>query len=187
MIFYPPVDRLLFLPIAAHQYLQIFVDVGMRYDWPAELLAALCNRESDFGVALRPPGPAGRGDGGHGRGLMQIDDRFHREWVLSVNAQTGRPYWEDPASNIDYGAEVLADARADLADLPPLAWVCAYNADAQRVRNSAPDFDRVTTGHDYGTDVIGNARLWHNLAKNGDSCDCFLCAMGSLTPVPKVA
>jgi hypothetical protein len=178
-IFYPPISRLSFLPQPAQALLQIFVDVGKVYDWPAAVLASICNRESDFGVALNPPGPTGRGDRGHGRGLMQIDDRFHGAWVMLTD-DAGVPLWKKPEENIAKGAEILSDVRADLADLPPLAWICGYNADPDRVRRAAPDFDRVTTGRDYGTDVLGNAKLWHALAKNGDDCDCFLCQMPPL-------
>ncbi len=84
--------------------------------------------------------------------------------------EVGVPLWKKAPENIAKGAEILSDVRADLGDLPPLAWICGYNADAEKVRKAAPDYDRVTTGRDYGSDVLGNAILWHKLARNGDDC-----------------
>lgn len=50
------------------------------------------------------------GDGGHGRGLMQIDDRSHAEW-LAAHADG-----MDPASNVDQGAEIYVSGLVVIAN-----------------------------------------------------------------------
>jgi soluble lytic murein transglycosylase-like protein len=58
-------------------------------------------------------------DGGHGKGLMQIDDRWH--------AFARQPNALDPAANIDYGTSMIA---SDLKSFPGnlRAGIAAYNA-----------------------------------------------------------
>lgn len=80
-----------------------------------------------------------RGDGGHGRGLMQIDDRSWGEWLAAHDEGM------DPESNIDKGAEIIRsnvdwwDRHQDL--LPQLAdpafrlrcAIASYNCGAGNV------------------------------------------------------
>ena len=69
-----------------------------RYGVDPELLAAVAAQETGG-----PDTNAGRnvvGDGGHGRGLFQIDDRWH--------AFAGSPEAMDPAKNADYAAGMLS-------------------------------------------------------------------------------
>jgi soluble lytic murein transglycosylase-like protein len=90
------------------------------------VLAALLERESSGGEALSPPGPAGVGDCGHGRGLMQIDDRWHRLFV-----STG--LWAEPAFALLYGARLLRRGLdAFKGDYP--AAIGSYNAGISRVQ-----------------------------------------------------
>jgi len=104
-----------------------------------------------FAVMARETG--GRnvvGDGGHGRGLMQIDDRSHGKW-LAANEQG-----MNPETNVAYGARVL---RANIDAFPGnlKAAVAAYNAGAGRVRAAlakGADPDTVTTGKNYAADVL---------------------------------
>ena len=149
----------------ALQYAGFFQASAAKYGLRASVLASVCWRESAFGLTLSPPGPAGVGDAGHGRGLMQIDDRSHAVW-LAVNN------WRDPATNIDGGAEILAQAYAyfrmpgaSANDPRPLsgaaldkAALAAYNAGAGAVLRAiiaGQDPDSVTTGHDYGSWILG--------------------------------
>lgn len=120
-----------------------------------ELLAAIMDRESRGGDALTPKGPAGTGDNGHGRGLMQIDDR---SWVAFCNIPDR---WQDPAQNILFAARILSSyLRAFGGDLP--CAVCSYNAGPRRVSRylvmrpqpTLDELDVLTTGHDYVTDVL---------------------------------
>lgn len=128
------------------------------------VLAAIMERESRSGEALDP---AGRGDGGHGHGLMQIDDRSHQAWLA-----TG--VWRDPLQNIRYGAKVLKEnlvffARPGVGreDPRPLqgqellqAAVAAYNTGAANVLRSikAGKHPDATTAHaNYSQDVLQRA------------------------------
>lgn len=122
-------------------------------------LGAILWRESDFSLALSPPGPTGTGDGGHGRGLMQIDDRYHKAFCSSED-------WKDPAKNLHKGAEILRAAH-DFFRAKDLhgrdLWRCAiaaYNAGASRVLaqiNAGHNPDEATTGRNYSTWVIAHA------------------------------
>lgn len=125
----------------------VSADLGM----PATLILAIMWRESAFGLALTPKGPTGTGDHGHGRGLMQIDDRAHGVWVASNN-------WQDPETNIRYGTKVLKEAHDILARKGfhgDLLWTCAlaaYNAGVGaviRAVQAGKEPDSVTTGRNY--------------------------------------
>lgn len=145
---------------AAEQYKPILVDAARRVPCPPSLLAAIGSRESGWGLLLKPPGPAGTGDHGHGRGLMQIDDRWHKEFVASGQ-------WQVPQSSIDYAAGLLQWAtkyfrkRTGGDEETVLRYaVAAYNAGCFKVLQTVEagrDPDTVTTGGDYSRDVFNRA------------------------------
>jgi len=117
------------LPSSAAPYVAFFRASGANYNVDPLLLAAICQQESAFGTSslLSQPGPAGTGDGGHGHGLMQIDDRWHADWL-------GANDWTDPATNIDGGASIFAGdiVQAEALnlgsdDLTLMAALSAYN------------------------------------------------------------
>lgn len=128
------------------------------------VFAAICDRESRFGKVLDKDGT---GDHGHGRGLCQIDDRAHGDWVRVHQ-------WRDPLTNLGKGAAVLAEAIAFFSlrvnrqgDPRPLAGealmsaaLAAYNAGCGRVlaalKANCPA-DSVTTGRDYSAWVLRRA------------------------------
>ena len=68
-------------------------------------VVAIGMRESRFGAACVPPGPGGKGDAGHGHGIMQIDDRSFADWLAANN-------WKDPLTNIRKGVQILKAKRA---------------------------------------------------------------------------
>ncbi|MGB3512538.1 MAG: SH3 domain-containing protein [Microcoleaceae cyanobacterium] len=137
-------------------------EVAAQYDWlTPSVIAGIGSRESAWGVILSPPGPSGTGDGGHGRGLMQIDDRFHSEFINSG-------LWKDPFENIEYGAKVLFESRnyiknnTNLVENSDLlrAAIAGYNtgpADVVAAINDGLDVDISTTGDDYSWDVLNRA------------------------------
>jgi hypothetical protein len=90
------------------------------------VLAAILERESRGGEALDPPGPAGLGDGGHGHGLMQIDDRWHVPFIA-----TG--LWAEPAFALLYGARILRQGLDAFGGDYPAA-IGSYNGGIPRVR-----------------------------------------------------
>lgn len=116
-------------------------------------LAGLCDRETC--------GQNIRGDGGHGRGPMQIDDRFHGPW-LRANADG-----MDAASNIMKGADVYVTELAAFRDLNRQkglglteievrqAAACSYNggrgAVAKQLLIGRRSADLATANHDYGS------------------------------------
>lgn len=129
------------------------------------LLAAIMDRESHGGDALAPKGPGGTGDFGHGRGLMQIDDRSHHSFVNSI-FDDGTPLWRDPALNIMYAAKLLARNLA--ASRVEECAIAGYNCGLGRARavylalpKSADTkarlkaMDNITTGGDYVSHVLG--------------------------------
>jgi hypothetical protein len=130
---------------------------------PRGLLVAIASRESSCRNIV--------GDGGHGRGAFQIDDRFHRDWLRQHGAASaGRvPAVADGAA---YAAELLAANYAfgrskGLRGKRLLRFaVAAYNAGAggawKAVQKSG-DPDAGTTGGDYGADVLRRMRLVREL------------------------
>ena len=156
---------------------------ALRIGLPPAVLCGLGSRESRWGLALRPQGPAGTGDaaprrprpplrpghlppdgGGFGRGLMQIDFDAHEF------ARTGN--WRDAEANIDFGATVLAAARnfirrrAAIESIPLdelellRAALAGYNCgpgNALRALRDGRDIDFFTAHRDYSKDVLDRA------------------------------
>lgn len=92
------------------------------------LLARVIDLESQFGEALTPRGPGGTGDHGHGRGLAQVDDRTWGEWLNEYD-------WQDPATNIDKGAQILsANLRMFSGNVKNA--LAAYNAGPSKVMHA---------------------------------------------------
>ena len=128
------------------------------------ILAAIIDRESLGGDALSPPGPAGTGDNGHGRGLCQIDDRAFADWCNQLEPD-GTPTWQVPAKNIAKGAEVLHAALQALG-FDYVAAIAAYNCGVHRVQDRlaflpltgksarVAALDSLTTGGNYLSDVL---------------------------------
>lgn len=133
-----------------------------RYSWlDAAVVAGIGSRESAWGRLLTPRGPGGTGDGGHGRGLMQIDDRYHQGFIAS-----GR--WSNPKDNIDYAIDqVLANYYSYLDQNTALdgrellrGAIAAYNSglsNVTRALSQGLDVDHYTTGQDYSWDVLNRA------------------------------
>jgi uncharacterized protein (TIGR02594 family) len=161
----------------ARERLPIFQAAADAYQWPEEVeavmfktigaewmkyvLMGIDSRESRFGVLLDEDG---LGDGGHGHGEMQIDDRSHKAFCAS-----GR--WRDLAASLEYvHANVIIPSFNYLGDYFDLvgedyerlfwAAIAGYNAGPGNVRKAleaGADPDSVTTGRDYSRDVKGKA------------------------------
>ena len=161
----------------ARKYKDAIVSASAHHGLAAALIAGIGSRESAWGLALRPLGPRGCGDffkrscptplrrgplpadGGFGRGLMQIDFDAHEF------ARTGA--WQDPAENIRYGANVLADCRAffqrrsNLTGMELLrAALAAYNCgpgNVLRALNAGLDVDYFTAHRNYSAETLNRA------------------------------
>lgn len=124
------------------------------------------------GVEDADPGD-GTGDHGHGRGLMQIDDRWHQEFIASGD-------WKDPRLNVRYAVlNVLKLNHNWLFSKFPASdeefrirmMLSSYNCGAGNVRKAVragldPDF--YTTGKDYAFDVLRRAEEWRAMFTHGN-------------------
>jgi len=154
-------------------YGAFFISAAAHFQHRPEILAGICMRESAGGNSplLDKQGPEGRGDGGHGYGLMQIDDRSFPEFCKGT-------LWMDAYENIKFGAWVLARKRRYLssqtlgyalttADLERAA-VAAYNAGEVRVLKliqQHEDVDLMTANKNYSAEVLRLAEIYRSLGE----------------------
>src|SRR3954452_17893019 len=79
-------------------WLRSIAQAEKRHRLPTGMLLAVASRETNMQDIV--------GDGGHGRGLFQIDDRFHGDWLAKHGARGGRtPRIKDAA---EFAAAMLA-------------------------------------------------------------------------------
>lgn len=126
------------------------------------LIVAIMERESHSGDALTPTGPTGTGDSGHGRGLMQLDDRtkggtFHGAVIADGRWQD--PYWNMKAAVVDHikPDQSYFTGKGLTGDALLRATVAAYNTGAGNVWKSiqaGKSPDTTTAGGDYSADVL---------------------------------
>lgn len=146
--------------VEASLYVDAVKTVAGETGKPGSLIVGIGSRESRWGKALTPPGPAGKGDYGHGRGLLQIDDRWH-EFARSGN-------WQDPLENLRYGINLLNQfttyIRSNNQHLSTAAieraGIAAYNCGTGHVMDAirmGVDIDYYTTGRNYSKDVLSRA------------------------------
>jgi hypothetical protein len=180
------------LPSHARAYAPIILQIADEQNVDPFLIAAIGTRESQWGAAIG--GPGGTGDGGHGRGIMQIDDRSNQVWLATND-------WTDPYTNITKGVEIFkakvkyltaisigsvtlddTHARArgvapgNYPDPRPLSgdWLvrcatAAYNTGEHNVLMSiaaGADPDATTTGHNYSSDVLAHMDTYASAYRN---------------------
>lgn len=115
----------------------------MRHGLPRGLLLAVGSRETNLTDEV--------GDGGHGHGVWQLDDRSHA---------IPNPF--PVALQADMAAAMLSDELMRTGG----------NVDqAANLYNSGQRSDAGTTGHDYGTDVAGRLATIQAHYKEGDDMD----------------
>lgn len=157
------------IPQRIAQWLPTAKAAASLYGQDPLLMLAIIERESAGGEALKPRGPSGRGDGGHGYGLAQIDDRFHPSFI-AAKGPDGLPLWAEPPFSLLHLAfhlHCLERYFDGLLDEPILPAIASYNASKEKVRDrirdvppSAPRkqlvaaLDAITTGGDYVSDVL---------------------------------
>lgn len=159
------------LPPQLARWASCFIGAEIITGIDAILLAAICERETDGGESkyLDVRGPGGRGDAGHGHGLMQIDDRFHASFISAIGPD-GVPLWKKPEWNILYAAEILARNFLYFAGSEAPA-VAAYNGSEKKIHDGLISagvlipssneacfavVDQFTTGKDYSQWVIAH-------------------------------
>jgi len=122
---YEPDNKSLLLQLGVYeQYHPYVVEASEKYNIKPWVIAGIGSRESHWGLALKPKGPAGTGDftprhcigrvekfrndimppdgSGYGRGLMQVDFDAHEF------ARTGN--WKDPKETIFFAADLLKES-----------------------------------------------------------------------------
>jgi beta-lactamase superfamily II metal-dependent hydrolase/soluble lytic murein transglycosylase-like protein len=138
-------------------WIPFFTEAANRFNFPVALLIAVASRETNVMNIV--------GDGGHGRGIMQIDDRSFPDFARSGRAM-------DPRQNILKGAEVLNGKRLFLSrsgvsgQLLTRASVAAYNhGEGNILRNirNGRDVDSGTAHNDYSEDVLARAAVFTEL------------------------
>lgn len=138
-----------------YAHLQIAASMS---DLPLAFVLAIASRETD--IVNRS------GDGGHGRGVMQVDDRYHH--IARVT-----DFKAHPEILIRYGCRMLADnivwARRFRPGFKPEQHLkmaaAAYNCGRGGVIKAmaSGDCDSRTTGKDYGADVLQRMALCEKL------------------------
>jgi hypothetical protein len=149
-------------------------EAALQYRHRPEVLAGIMMRESGGGTSplLDKPGPEGRGDGGHGHGLMQIDDRSFPTFC-SIN---GGELWKNPAININTGAWILSSKRIYIEhrllslgmrdDEIEQASIAAYNCgegNVVRAIQAGLGCDHYTAHGNYSADVLRLAEIYLGL------------------------
>lgn len=119
---------------------------------PPFLLFAVASRETNMRNIV--------GDGGHGIGIFQRDNRAWKDYTLpagKLSTPAGRDwYLSHPRRQAEDAAELLKSNYRHLGTW--LAACAAYNAGAgavSRMQSKGSHPDAATTGGDYGTDVLG--------------------------------
>jgi peptidoglycan hydrolase-like protein with peptidoglycan-binding domain len=134
-------------------WLQPIARAEKRHKLPQGLLLAIASRETNMQDIV--------GDGGHGRGLFQIDDRFHGDWLAKHGARGPgtTPRLKDAA---EYAAALVASnvsfaqQKGVGSDQVVRFAASAYNAGCGGALSGfqSGDCDRKTAGGDYGSDVL---------------------------------
>jgi hypothetical protein len=158
-----------------NDWIAAFKQAAADYKFTLPLLMAIASRETNMRSIV--------GDGGHGYGIMQIDDRSFPDWCHSGQ-------WADVAACIQKGALVLDDKRESIrngqgkkitiggktsfigknnltdAELLQTA-VAAYNSGmwAYYGLTKDGDPDGRTTGHDYSKDTYARMAVFAALLK----------------------
>lgn len=123
------------------------------------LIRAIASRETNIRNIV--------GDNGHGRGLLQIDDRSHRAWLQKVGAGTGCP----PVGKAATYAIALLEANIAQAKAAGVPFgqrlrvaVAGYNCGMGNALAAwrGGDVDARTAGGDYSADVLARARTIRN-------------------------
>lgn len=144
----------------AKKYKGYIEEAAAKYKFKISVIAGIGSRESHWGLILNPPEPAGTGDYGHGRGLMQIDDRWHKEFINSGK-------WKNAGDNIMYGCDLLSGYYSFMRRMTNLegtsllrAALAGYNCGIGNALNAyrdGRDIDYYTSGRDYSKDVLSRA------------------------------
>lgn len=146
-----------FNTIKMEGWLPFFEASATKHNIDLHVLLALASRETncnpDYAYCRK------LGDHGFGHGIVQIDKRYHKEFLQQHD------FKPQPAACIDYGTNEL---RKNLAYFKGdyLKALCAYNAGCggvSRAIKAGKTPDQATKGGNYGSDVLRRANLFKEL------------------------
>jgi LysM repeat protein len=130
-----------------------FEEAARQFKAPPALLAAIASRESRGGGQLDE---RGFGDGGHGFGFMQVDNRSHS--VVQDGGPAGQPHINQATQILTGKLQEVRQEFPELSDVEKMQTaVSRYNGGS---RLPHPNSDRGTTGGDYMNDVWARARFY---------------------------
>lgn len=138
--------------VRANGLLPYFKQSANRWNISIEVLLAVASRETQMGTNNYYLQNNFTGKDGHGKGIMQIDDRYHN--FAKITAPN------NDRKMIDYGAQFLADLKQQFGNIKDA--LSAYNAGPSAVRQAymrGVDPDIYTTGGDYAKDVLQRAKI----------------------------
>ena len=153
-------------------WLSYFQKAAKDYEFAPALVLGIASRETNMRSIV--------GDGGHGYGIMQIDDRSYPDWCHSGG-------WKDVNACIQKGALVLDGKReqirsgegkslkiggatfrgasnlsdGDLSRVSYAAYNCGLWAFYYFSKEGDPDVK--STGHDYSADVLKRTEIFASL------------------------
>jgi hypothetical protein len=140
---------------------EFIVGAALEYKLPVAYLLAVASRETGMKNIA--------GDGGHGRGMVQIDDRSH------FDICNNHDFRKEPALFIDYGAKMLLTNLGWAAKHWPKYTLeqrqkiaaAAYNCGCGNVLKAVPqgNCDLYTAHGDYGASVIERMGLIAEILK----------------------
>ena len=161
-------------------YACLVLAASSHYGIPVDIIFGLGSRETGWQDIT--------GDGGHGRGIMQIDDRTWRPEAIwnDPRQPIPRPAWvtsnnaSDPGANIAFACALLREDldvflfRNEPQDLnvlmprrDPMSWaLAAYNCGLgaeEYIQSHNLDPDAHTTHRDYSADILSRAQWWRTL------------------------
>lgn len=132
--------------------LPIFREAAATWSIPVHILLAVASRETQIGTDPYYLNNEFTGRDGHGKGIIQIDDRFHQFALVTAPNNHQRM--------INYGAQFLSELRDRFGNLKDA--LSAYNAgpdDVDKAKRIGMDPDTLTTGGDYAADVMRRAEI----------------------------
>ncbi len=132
--------------------MKVFREAAKKHSIPVTLLLAISSRETGMGTDPFLLANNWTGRDGHGKGIMQVDDRYHS--IMTIVPA------DDHERNIDFAAQFLSGL---LDELPTKRQaVAAYNAGAGAVRSAVRQGlnpDAITTGGDFSQDVLNREKM----------------------------
>lgn len=147
-----------------NNWLELFKSMAAKYSWPTSYLLAISSRETN----IRQIKGDFRDGIYHGYGLMQVDIKTDPNFCKNWKPEPVLP-------SLERGVQILSSKRAYLLQrgiTDDRAFLASYNTGEGNVSKSHSrglDYDRTTTSHDYGKDVLARARVFQELLeKDGE-------------------